>query len=810
MRISCNWLKELVAFSYNIEELDQTLTMMGVEVEEVIDYKNKYINFVTAKVLSTEKHPKADKLTICNVDYGDGTTNVICGAPNVAQGQKVILGLPGATVPSAGFVIEKRKIRDIESNGMICSEAELETGEDSSGIWVLPEETKIGIPLAEYLKLDDIILEVSLTPNKADCNSHLGIARELSAVLGKPVSIPENQIRESEKSISENFEVIIEDKEKCPRYSARIIRGINVTESPAWLKQRLILVGLRPVNVVVDVTNYVLMEQGQPLHAFDLSKVEGNKIICKTAKNGEKFTTLDGKERILDDSMLMICDGMKSVAVGGVMGGENSEINNDTKDVLLESAFFAPSSIRKTAKKLGIQSDASYRFERGVDIDNIVNSLNRAAGLIAELAGGRVDKGYIDTYPEPIEKLQIQLRYKKANDIIGINISPDTMKDMLQRLRFKILSENDDSCMIEVPASRVDVTLEIDLIEEIARLFNYDNIEPDHSISVSLTGENIHKDLAIPLLRKGISDYLVKRGFNEIITQNMLDPKTASMFDEALVKIANPLGEELSIMRPSLVPSMLRTIERNMRLGNSDLKLFEMGKSFHLADDKSNGNKKMFIKNIFEKEELIIALNGRTEPMQWGMTERKSDFYDLKGIAEQLFEFFRLEKGEFINNDSDFLVFGKNSMLIKHDNQVIGSFGEVSQDNLKYYDIENTVNLLIVDLTQLYTFKPAEAKYSRVSPYPAINRDLAFIMDSGIEQELIHREIRARGGELLKSVVLFDVYEGKSIEKGKKSLAYSLTFSSPERTLKDEEVEQFISKITGAVEKRFDAQLRKQ
>ncbi|MFH1050871.1 MAG: phenylalanine--tRNA ligase subunit beta [bacterium] len=806
MYISYNWLKELVDFSYNIEDLDKTLTMLGIEVEEVIDYKKKYENFVTAEVLSAEKHPKADKLTICDVDYGTGIAKVICGAPNVAQGQKVIIGLPGAKVPSTGFIIEKRKIRDVESNGMICSEAELQIGEDSSGIKVLYGDTKTGIPLAEYLNMDDIILDVSLTPNKADCNSHLGIARELAAVLGNEVVLPNNNVEESNKPVSDSVEVIIEDKEKCLRYSARIIRGITVTESPEWLKQRLILIGLRPVNVVVDVTNYVLMEQGQPLHAFDLSKIDGNKIICKTAKNAEKFTTLDGTERILDDSMLMICDANKNIAIGGVMGGRNSEINNKTIDVLLESAFFAPSSIRKTSKKLGIQSDASYRFERGVDIDNVINTLNRAAGLIAELAGGTIDKGYIDTYPAPVDKLIVQFRYQRANDIIGINISPGQMKDMLRRMRFNIISEDKNSCTVEVPSSRVDVSLEIDLIEEIARLFNYDNIQPDYSISVSLAGENIHKDLAIPPLRNGISDYLVKKGFNEIITQNMLDPETAALFGEPPVKISNPLGEDLSIMRTSLVPSMLRTIERNIRLGNSDLKLFEIGKSFHKVDDIA----KTFIKNIFEQEELIVALTGRSTPLQWGVSERRTDFYDIKGIYEELIEFFKFDNIKFEKYDSDFLVFGKNSIVIKHGNDVIGSFGEVSKENLKYFDIENPVYILILDLSKVYGFEHRIPKYSSITAYPAITRDLAFIMSSNIENGTVQNEILGNGGELLKSLVLFDVYDGKSIEKGMKSMAYSLTFSSPERTLKDEEVEMHLSKIIRAVEKRFDANLRKQ
>jgi phenylalanyl-tRNA synthetase beta chain len=797
-------LKEFVDLNYSIEELDKTLTMLGIEVEGIIDYKDKYKNFVTAEVLSAEKHPKADKLTICEVDYGQGLCNVICGAANVAKGQKVVLGLPGALVTSAGFVIERRKIRDVESNGMICSQAELEIGEDSSGIWVLGEETQVGIALTDYLHLDDIILDVSLTPNKADCNSHLGVAREIAAVLNKKINFPSQIFKENDNSIDKNFEVIIKDAEKCPRYTARIIRNVKVKESPEWLKQRLMLIGLRPINVVVDVTNYVLMEQGQPLHAFDLAKIEGNKIICKTAEEGEKFVTLDGKERVLDSSMLMICDAVKSIAIGGVMGGQNSEINNETTDVLLESAFFAPSSIRKTAKKLGIQSDASYRFERGVDIDNVVNALNRAAGLIAELTGGMIDKGYIDVYPKIFEKMKILLRFERVNNIIGISIQANEIQDMLMRLGFKILSADKDSCMVEVPARRVDVGLEIDLIEEVARLYNYDNIEPDYSISVSLAGENMHKDLAIPPLRKEISDYLVKRGFNEIITQNMIDPKTAERFDNELVRISNPLGEELSVMRPTLVASMLRTIERNIRMGNRDLRLFEIGKSYH----KVEGGR--FIRGIEEKESLVVGMVGRRYPSQWGRDEELCDFYDIKGVAEEVFDFLGYEGLDFSKNEQDNLIFGKNFVGISKKGNVLGYLGEVSNDNLKYFDIGTKVYLLILDLSKFYNLKRCEKKYSKVSAYPSVTRDLAFIMNSNIEHEAIEQLILLNGTDLLKSLNLFDVYEGKSIEKGKKSMAYSLTFSSIERTLKDEEIDSIIKKIIESVEKKFNATLRQQ
>ncbi len=803
MYLSINWLKELVDFDYNIKELDNVLTMMGIEVEEIIDFSKKYENFITAKVLEAEKHPDADKLTICKVDTGTEQLSVICGAPNVAKGQSVILGLPGAIVPSNNLKLEKRKVRGVNSEGMICSQAELEVGTDASGIWVLPAEIKPGIPLSDYLKLNDIILNLSLTPNKSDCNSHLGIAREISAVTGNPVKIKKVNIKETDNDINNSIKVIIEDAEKCPRYSCRIIRDVKVQESPDWLKSKLTMLGLRPRNVVVDVTNYVLMELGQPLHAFDLNKITGNKIICKTAKNGEKFITLDSKGRILDDEMLMICDAEKSIAIGGVMGGENSEIDDNTTDVLLESAFFNPSSIRRTAKKLQIQSDASYRFERGVDINNIIFALNRAAQMIADLSGGMIDKGYIDVYPQPKEQLQLKLRFQRAKDIIGQNISNEKIIDILQRLNFEIITADDNECLVKVPFYRVDVSLEIDLIEEIARLYNYDNIEPNFSVSVSLDTSAIPEKLAVPKLRSKISNYFVNRGFNEIITQNMLDPTNAKIFEDDLIEISNPLGEELSIMRPSIVPAMLKTIEKNLRLSSQSLKFFEIGKTFHKLNLP-----KSFIENIFEKQELIVAIAGQNAPLQWGLNFRDFDFYDIKGICQEFFDFFGYNY-KFIENKNPQPIFNSNSLTISINNQNIGSFGEVSEKLLKKFDVSKKVFILNIDLSMLYDIEPEDKKYQKVSPYPSVNWDLAFLVDKNLPSKNIYNEILQNGGKYLKSLEIFDVFEGKSLDENIKSIAFNLNFSSMEKTLSDDEIEPVINKIISKVEQKFNAKLRK-
>jgi phenylalanyl-tRNA synthetase beta chain len=805
MLVSHKWLKEFVDFDYSPQELDEILTMLGIEVEGIVNYKEKYANFYIGKVLESEKHPNADKLSVCKVDYGEDVKTVVCGAPNVAEGQKIVFAAIGAKIPSAGFTIEKRAVRKIESEGMICSQAELELGDDASGIWVLPETATTGMPLAEYLGLDDIIYEIGITPNRADCLSHLGIAREIAAYQRKQVEKPSDSLAEGTGKTSDSITVEIEDIEKCPRYTARVIRNVKVQESPMWLKQRLILCGMRPVNAVVDVTNYILLECGQPLHAFDLAKIKGNKIICKTAKDGEKFITLDDKEQTLDSSMLMICDAERSLAIGGVMGGQNSEISDETTDILLESAYFNPTSIRKTAKKLGMQTESSYRFERGVDFENIVYASNRAAKLIAELTGGTIEEGIIDVYPEPIAKNKVTLRYKRAADIIGADVAPEAIKDMLTALDFEIIEENENSITVEVPGYRVDIALEIDLIEEVARMFNYDNIEPDFTVTIDSSGTETVKELRVPALRKPLREYLVAKGFHESLTQNQTDPKTTAIFTDKPVEIANPLGEELSIMRPSLFPAMLRTVERNHRLGNFDLRLFEIGKTFHRAGE----NDKTFVKGVIERENLIIAISGNAYPPHWSDKSREVDFYDIRGIAEDLLRDMKIKRFKFIPLVGEHPVFSPNAVEIYSVKQAIGYLGEVSAKILKQFDIEHKVFAVEINLNNLYEAELRQWRYEKVSPFPKVIRDLAFVVDADLPAEEIRLEIMKNAGKLAKSVEIFDVYKGKNIEAGKKSIAFTISYSAPDRTLTDKEVDESINYIISHIEKKFGAKLRK-
>ncbi len=804
MLLSYNWLKELVDFDLTPSKLDEALTILGIEVEGITDYRKKYENFYTAKVLKKEKHPDADKLSVCRVKYGENEQTVVCGAPNVDEGQVVVLGVKNAVVPAGNFKIEYRKIRGVKSEGMICSQAELELGEDHSGIWVLPEDAPAGVPLAEYLNLDDIIFDISITPNRSDWLSHLGVAREISAYTGNPVQKINYTLEETGQPVENSAQVVIEDPEKCPRYTARVIRNVKIGESPMWLKERLTSLGMRPRNAAVDVTNYVMMESGQPLHAFDLNMISGKKIVVKTASNGDKFTTLDDKERTLEDYMLMICDAEKPVAIGGVMGGQNSEISDNTTDILLESAFFKPQSVRKTAKKLGLSTESSYRFERGVDIDNVPAALDRAAWLIAELTGGALDKGRIDIYPGKTDIKPLKLRYSRANKVLGINIGPERIKEMLTRLNFAAVSEDEESITVKAPSYRVDMELEIDIIEEIARLYGYDKLEPQYTTTINFSGKGVSKELSSPGMRNKIRNFFTVQGFNEILTQNITNPETSAIFTDRPIRIANPLGEELSVMRPSMVPGMLRVIERNIRVGNRDLALFEIGRYFVRTDD-SDGT---FIKGIRENEGLTVAITGRYIPKQWDTQDIPDDFYHIKGLWENFTQFFKFDSLRLEELKDDNKIFSKNTLVIKNGEDIIGYLGEVSGSMLKKFDIEEKVYLIQIDLFKLYGIDSTVPHYSEVAPFPGVERDLAFILDEKLPAGDVKEEIIRNGGRLLKNVQVFDVYAGKNIDIGKKSVAYNLQFAAPDRTLRDEEVDSAVKTVIKAVEKKFNASHR--
>ncbi|MCX6152943.1 MAG: phenylalanine--tRNA ligase subunit beta [Candidatus Kapabacteria bacterium] len=805
MNISLNWLKEFVDFEYTATELDKILTMLGIEVEKIHDYRSKYNNFFIAYVESCEKHPDADKLSVCKVSLGNqNLLNIVCGAPNVAAGQKIVLGVIGAVVPKGGFALERRKIRKVESEGMICSSLELDLGDDSSGIWVMPENAPVGMPLAEYLNINDTVLEISVTPNRADCLSHLGIAREIANYSGKKVKLPDFTSVESDSAINDCIQVIIDDIENCPRYTARVLMGASGGQSPAWLVNRLKLLGMRPINLAADVTNLVMLELGQPLHAFDYDKISGQKIIVKLAENGDKFITLDGKERALDAEMLMICDAEKQIAIAGLMGGANTEISSDTKNILIESAFFNPTSVRRSSKRLGLSSESSYRFERGVDYNMVDYACNRAAALIAQYSGATIMSDLINVYPVKIQSKIIELDYMQVSKLSGTEFSNKDIRDYLLGLSFEIIDDNETKLTVKAPSYRVDMDSSVDLIEEIVRIYNYDNIQPDFTTNLNFGLSGIDKYLSVPPLRARLRNYLVNSGYNEILTQNMIDPASAAIFNQNLIEISNPLGDELSIMRPSLIPSMIRTIERNLRNGNKNLHFFEIGHSFYM-----NENDCRFIPGVSEKENLIIALCGKsTDSKNWDSPDRSVDFYDLKGLLESMIKFLGLDTISFkTGSESD--IFSKNNIELIHSGSCIGKFGELNPVLLKKFNIEIPVYIADVNLNYLYDIQRKRMSYSNVSVYPAMSRDLCFIVAENLKSADIQNCIISNAGNLLRSTAIFDVYAGKNLGNGMKSLAYTLVFGSDERTLIDSEVDSALQKIIKAVETGFNAELRK-
>ncbi len=799
MKISQSWLKEYINFPHSPEEISDALTMLGIEVEAIDVEGKQFDKFYIGKVLSREKHPNADKLSVCTVTLGQAEQTIVCGAPNVAAGQTVVVATQGAIVPSAGFEIALRKIRGIESNGMICSRAELSIGDDDGGIWVLPDDAPIGTPLAEYLGVHDVIYEIGITPNRADCLSHIGIAREIAALLSSPLTMNSTEIEPNPKEL-QSVKIIIEDTTKCPRYAARIVRNVQIKESPDWLKARLTALGLRPRNTVVDVTNLLLMEYGQPLHAFDYDTIEDAHIIVRTATNGEQFTTLDSKVRTLDNEILMICDAHKPIAIAGVMGGENSEITTKTTSVLIESAYFQPSSIRRTSKKLGINSDASYRFERGVDIDALLIVLDKAATLIAELTGGTIEQGRTDVYPNPTINKSISVRYDRARKIIGIPIENNEMVSLLKRLQFNIIEQNSDMLTVEAPSYRVDIAEEIDLIEEIARLYNYDNIAPDLS-SKFPSGIAISPTFAKPKARDDIRSFFTQRGFNEILTYSFLDRVQSALFTDNPIEIANPLGEEFSVMRPAMLPAMMKILERNLRNGQTMLRLFDIGKTFRRSSSD------IFIKGIEEREHLCFALCGIAETEHWSRNTRNTDFYDIKGIAEELLAALSIAKPTF-KEASASAIYSENVVEIFIKGVSIGSVGELSAEYRAMFGIETPIYAAELNLTALYQAKKVEKRYKTVPHFPAVKRDVAFVVDSAVDAGILQNLLSKTGGELLQSVRVFDVFEGKSLGEGKKSLAFSLTFQSPERTLVEQEVGKAIESMIKEVERTTGGKLR--
>jgi len=800
MRILESWLKKYIAFSIEPQVLADRLTMMGLEFEKVERLDEPYNGFVVGEVLSCEKHPNADKLTVCRVSTGKETLQIVCGAPNVAPGQKVALGLVGATVPrdqhggGAPFVLSGVTIRGVESFGMICSEFELNMGSDAQTILVLDTDAKAGQSLGAYFGLDDVAFDLEITPNRPDWLSHIGVAREIGVLTGKPPRLPDVHLKESKEKASQSFSVTVEDAENCPRFAARVVKGVHIGPSPRWLQNAMRNVGLRPRNNIVDITNFVMYECGQPMHAFDLALLRRGRIVVRSAREGTPFTTLDGKQHTLSAGTVMVCDGEREVSVAGIMGGANSEISDETVDIVLEAAYWNPSSIRRSARALGISTDASQRFERGADPNAIPFALNRAAALAQELAGGTVLKGLIDVYPKKIRDRIVPLRRAKVNGLLGTSLKESEIARYLSKIA--IPKAPGKTLRFQIPTFRVDIDREVDLIEEVARVHGYDKIEQRPNARIDFSSY-VPDDSTEDAVRQT----LIGRGFQEAITNSMQKESVSSLGGAVPVTIRNPQNQDMATLRTSLLAGLLETVSRNHNLGNFDLRLFEIGHVFRL----DNTPAPKLVENFLEEKRVCVVLTGSRSPLHWSGAREEYDIFDIKGELEDLVAKFALDKSRFISySTSNGLT--DNTLTVEIQGSYAGYLGQVSKDLLKHFALERPVFTAELSLAELKSVgvKP----YAAVGRFPTVRRDVAFTVDSAVRAEEILKTIRASAGELLQSVELFDVYEGEQLPAGKKSVAFTLSLMSWEKTLTDAEIDSAIRGVVQAVEKSHGAALR--
>lgn len=797
MKISLNWLKDYIDLKgISVDEIIEKITFAGLEVEEVIDQNKNFKNIIVGYVKESKKHPNANKLSICLVSDGERDYNVVCGAPNVAAGQKVPFAKVGAVIPNGNFKIEKAKIRGEVSEGMICSEKELGISDNHEGIMTLNPSLKEGTNFSDALNLNDVILEINITPNRSDALSHIGIARDLSAIFNRQLKLPEIKLSESKIKSEELAKVEIKNVELCPRYVGKVVTNVTIKESPEWLKNKIKSIGLRPINNVVDVTNFVLYEIGQPLHAFDLDKLSKKKIVVKTANENQNFVTLDSKERILKSTDLMICDAERPVAIAGVMGGENSEVTNETKNILIESAYFNPSSIRKTAKRLALSTDASYRFERGTDVNITSWAAKRAAQLIQETAGGEIAEGEIDAYPNKISDRKTFIRYKRVTKILGYEIDKNTIENILLNLGFEILLKDFEKLELIIPSYRNDIEREIDIIEEIARIYGYNKIPEVNKISITLE-EKVDNSLFDDKVRNTFNAL----GFYEVITNSMLPEKIAKQFGRPIA-VMNPQSSEMSHIRPSLIPGLLQAISNNLKVNEKDLMLFEIGKIFNQKSEKINS-----FDDFEETEFLIAAITGKYSRAVWYEKERDFDFYDLSGIVKTILSKL-LQNTQFIFQKTTIDESYDYSVKIFHNEDEIGIIGKIKSIYLTQFDINQNVFAVEINLDKIKSLQFIHKGFKELLKFPKVYRDFAFVMDEKIEAESVIKLIKQFGSKLLHNVNLFDIFQSESLGKGKKSLAFQLEYYDTSRTLTEEEVEKDFRNLIKVIETKFNAQLR--
>ncbi|MHC1698130.1 MAG: phenylalanine--tRNA ligase subunit beta [Geobacteraceae bacterium] len=801
MIVTYNWLKEFVDFDLSPDALADLLTMIGLEVEGVQKVGTDLDDVVVASVREKAQHPNADKLSLCQVDNGKEVLSIVCGAQNFQAGDTVALAQIGAVLPG-DFRIKRSKIRGSESFGMLCSEKELGLADESDGIMILPPGLPLGTPVFEALGLKDVIFEIGLTPNRADCLSVVGIAREIAAMLGVKVKYPSYDVVENGPAIDSVARISIHDTDLCPRYMARFVTGCTVGPSPSWMVNRLNAVGIRSINNVVDITNYVLLEYGHPLHAFDYRLLAGGAVIVERAADGEKFVTLDEQERALISQDLTIRDAEKAIALAGIMGGGNSEISDSTTDILLESAYFAPSAIRRTARRLGMHTEASHRFERGADISILPTALDRAATLMAELAGGKLAVGTIDVYPAPILARMIPVRLERIERILGIEIPLDDVKRIFHNLEFTVACPEPGILHVTVPTYRVDIEREIDLIEEVARLNGYENI-PATMPKVRAFSDRPSSHQA---LERKLRELLIAHGLSEVITYSFV---SSSVFNKILldetdprrnpVKILNPLSEDQSVMRTALLPGLLDVTARNLSFRLMNVQVFEMRRIY-----LPTAGSELPVEPVY----AAGVLTGLRDPESWSRSAESVDFFDVKGMLENIFETLGISNIRFEARELEaFYHPGKAcSVFAGQDN--IGSFGEIHPTVQENYGIEKPLYYFELNFEKLLSFCTEVTSVTPPPRFPETFRDIAMLVHDEIETGVVLDCIRGNKIEELENVELFDLYTGAGIPAGHKSIAVRVRYRSSERTLTDEEVNRFQEQVVQNILKKINVTIR--
>ncbi len=811
MKFTIDWLNNYVdTTGLSPEDLADKLTMLGLEVEAVTTLHEELAQVKVAQILEAAPYPNADKLQLCKVAVGDDEYEIVCGAPNARNGLITAVALPGTVLPD-GLKIKKSKVRGVVSNGMLCSEKELGLSEEANGIMELPEELSHGEQFITAMGLNDVQIEVDLTPNRADCTSVIGIAREVAGFTQKELCLP---VKDAEITKANGaFSVDIESPELCPRYAGRLIKNITIGPSPWWLRKRLLSVGLRPINNVVDITNYVMMEYGQPLHAFDFENLAGGKIIVRTPRPEEStFTTLDEKERKLDRDMLMICDGERPVAVAGVMGGMNSEVCDTTTTVLLEAACFNDVSIRRTARKLNLSTDASYRFERGVDPEGTLNAMNRAVDLLCEIAGGSCEDGVgVDAFPGQKPLKSLTLRVSRCNDLNGIDLTKEQISELLESIGIRCTDQGDDELLVSPPAFRVDIEREADLYEEVARLFGYDNI-PIALPSVDLSyPEQDHARM----LRQQICDLFTRIGFSESINYSftsvdhldmmLLDPKDSRRNQ---IHLLNPLSEDQAVMRTMMVPGLLENVKRNISFQHTSVKLFEVGKVFTPTTETQ-----LPVENNRLVGVISGNLYGENDPLYF--KESQVDIFDVKGCVEYLLESLRLNsygsdnivKFE-ISEEYEPFVDQDQFLMLFSEKKVIGYLGKLLDDVVKSFGIKQEVYFFDIDFDILCSLSAVPKSFSSLPVYPSVKRDIALLVADGVSAGELLQSVRESREKLIEHSEIFDIFKGEKITEGFKSVALSITYRSPTKTLTEKNVEKAHSKIVKMLTDKFGGQFR--